>query len=97
MKKCPNCNNSFSKRQVVRSKWLGYYKLKCSSCGAQYEHTFKERLLVALVPAITIILTFIISNFYNFSMTLNVIIMAGILAFFVIFLISRGFKFGRTN
>ena len=97
MNKCPNCHTAFSKNQILRSNWLGYYKLKCANCGAQYEHTFKDRLLVAIVPTISFVLAFLIANLYNLPFSIYTIIIAGILGFFVAVFISRGFKYEKTN
>jgi len=97
MKNCPNCNKAFSKGQVIRSKWFGYYKLKCSNCGAQYEHTFKDRLVVALIPTISFFSVYLIAKLYNLSFSYYLLIIAGIFAVLVAMFISRGFKYERTN
>ena len=96
MKNCPNCDSPFSKKQVLRSNLFGYYKLKCSSCGAQYEHTFKDRLLVVILPFLSCLAAALISKHFNLSIPLY-FIMTGILVLLLVFFIVRGFKYERTN
>ena len=65
MKKCANCNHPFSKGKLLLSVWLVYKDLRCSKCGAKYEHATYNKLLVGLLTVVALVTAFLIDDYYN--------------------------------
>ena len=64
MTKCKNCRTTLSSSLIFKSLWKGYKKFDCSNCRAEYEFTFRDRLICALGIGIsTFITSLIVSSF----------------------------------
>lgn len=97
MKKCENCNNQFSTRQLLRSAWLGYEKINCRNCDAVYEHSLFNRVLVSLISIMPLILPLILVEYYNLDYSVPIILLSVALFIIVALISMRYLKFRRVN
>ncbi|AOR25103.1 TIGR04104 family putative zinc finger protein [Clostridium taeniosporum] len=44
---CPNCNNKFSYKQVLKSVWN--WKIKCEKCSIEYKVIWYSRLIICAI------------------------------------------------
>ena len=90
MKKCTNCNTKFSKRKLVRSAWLGYEKIECANCGAIYEHTVFNRILLSTVSIAPLLLPLIVSEYFDLQYSLLIFLLS-VIAFVLLAILIMGY------
>lgn len=76
MARCTHCNTPIPKSQILKSCSLAYRDIKCSKCGAVYEHTFSNKVLIASEIALSLAVAFLISNYLNLEGIITYLIAA---------------------
>lgn len=78
MMKCKNCKATLFSKVILQSYWKGYKKFGCLNCSAEYEFTFKDRLIGGFVIGISTFITGLIVS--SFELGIFYKLMLGILS-----------------
>ena len=95
MEKCTNCNKKFSKGQVIKSSFLAYRNIKCSNCGALYEHATSNRVLIGFIAVLSLGTAYLIDKYYNWGV--KMFILAAIMVVLLTAMVSGFLRFKKVS
>jgi len=95
MEKCTNCNKKFSLGQVIKSSFLAYRIVKCSNCGALYEHPTSNRALIGFIAVLSLGTAYLIDKYYNWGV--KMFLLAAIMVVLLTAVVSVFLRFKRVG
>lgn len=95
MEKCSVCSAKISRWEIIKSVFLIWRNVKCSNCGAEFEHKTKNKILIGLITMPVVVFFMELGKRYDLGS--EKFAYALIVIFLITMLFSKQLRFKRVQ